>query len=236
MPVQVFVLLEASSANQSSQEETEDDQPLISRTKIKTEIKQEKASKRKAEEMEDEDDETFEDPKKKKKKAKEAKEAKKEKPDKKPTQNGTSPTKRAKKEKEEEETWKWYCVLTVEQFLSTLNAIGNRWEEEKHEDGVKWKTLEHKGPVFAADYEPLPDHVKFKYNGKVVRLSSPAEEVASFYAHMLDHDYVTKDVFNKNFFKDWRKFMTQSEKELVTDLKKCDFTEMHTYFKGRFSL
>lgn len=107
-----------------------------------------------------------------------------------------------------------------------------RWEEEKHEDGVKWKTLEHKGPVFAADYEPLPKNVKFKYNGKEMKLSTSAEEVAAFYAHMLDHDYVTKEVFNKNFFKDWRKFMTQSEKEVITDLKKCDFTDMHSYFKG----
>ena len=36
-------------------------------------------------------------------------------------------------------------------------------------------------------------------------LSEEAEEVATFYAKMLEHDYVTKDVFNKNFFKDWRK-------------------------------
>ena len=111
----------------------------------------------------------------------------------------------------------------------------NRWEEEKHEDGVKWKSLEHKGPVFAPPYETLPKSVKFRYDGKDMKLSVEAEEVASFYAHMLDHDYVTKDVFNKNFFKDWRKFMTSAEKETITDLKKCDFTQMHTYFKGKLS-
>ena len=110
------------------------------------------------------------------------------------------------------------------------------WEEEKHKDGVKWKSLEHKGPVFATDYEPLPGSVKFKYNGKDMNLCTAAEEVASFYGAMLDHDYVTKDVFNKNFFKDWRKFMTHSEKEIITDLKKCDFTYMLTYFKGMTSL
>lgn len=109
----------------------------------------------------------------------------------------------------------------------------SRWEEEKHEDGVKWKSLEHKGPVFAADYEPLPGNIKFKFNGKEMKLSPAAEEVATFYAAMLDHEYVTKEIFNKNFFKDWRKFMTQSEKEIITDLKKCDFTHMLTYFKGK---
>ena len=75
--------------------------------------------------------------------------------------------------------------------------VCHRWEEERHEDGVKWKSLEHKGPVFASSYEPLPKDVKFKYQGKEMKLSTASEEVASFYAHMLDHDYVTKEIFNK---------------------------------------
>merc|ERR1712071_673612 len=125
-----------------------------------------------------------------------------------------SPKKNGKKNVKEEKTWKW-------------------WEEERNEDGVKWKSLEHKGPLFAAEYEPLPKHIKFKYNGKEMKLTQDTEEVASFYGHMLDHDYTTKEIFNKNFFKDWRKFMTQSEKEIITDLSKCDFTHMNTYFKEK---
>lgn len=57
-----------------------------------------------------------------------------------------------------------------------------------------------------------------------MELSHAAEEVATFYAKMLDHDYTSKPIFNKNFFKDWRKVMIHSEKEKITDLKKCDFT------------
>ena len=41
-----------------------------------------------------------------------------------------------------------------------------RWEEEKKDDGVKWHFLEHKGPVFAPPYEPLPKDVKFYYDGR----------------------------------------------------------------------
>lgn len=41
--------------------------------------------------------------------------------------------------------------------------------------------------------------------GKAMKLSPGAEEVATFYAKMLDHEYTTKDIFRKNFFKDWRK-------------------------------
>nr|CAH0105880.1 unnamed protein product [Daphnia galeata] len=204
------VPLASRSFSQTSQDSEDDDQPLAFRKKIKTEVKAEKPVKRKAEDMVVDDEDDYASSKKKKKKGKEEKKGKAA-----ATANGASPTKRVKKEKkEEEETWKW-------------------WEEEKHEDGVKWKSLEHKGPVFASDYEPLPGNVKFKYNGKEMKLSTAAEEVGSFYAAMLDHDYVTKDVFNKNFFKDWRKFMTHSEKEIITDLKKCDFTYMLTYFKAK---
>ncbi|RXM99311.1 DNA topoisomerase 1, partial [Acipenser ruthenus] len=49
------------------------------------------------------------------------------------------------------------------------------WEEEKYEDG------------------------------KPMTLSLAAEEVAGFFAHMLDHEYTTKEVFRNNFFTHWRK-------------------------------
>ncbi|CAB1336063.1 unnamed protein product, partial [Coregonus sp. 'balchen'] len=91
-------------------------------------------------------------------------------------------------------------------------------EEERSTDGSKWKFLEHKGPVLAPPYEPLPGHVRFFYDGKPLRLSAPAEEVATFFAKMLDHEYTTKDMFRKNFYKDWRK---------------CNFTEMSEYFKAQ---
>uniref|UniRef100_A0A667XJN1 DNA topoisomerase I n=1 Tax=Myripristis murdjan TaxID=586833 RepID=A0A667XJN1_9TELE len=119
-----------------------------------------------------------------------------------------------KGKKEPEEKWKW-------------------WEEERYTDGSKWRFLEHKGPVFAPPYEPVPSNVKFYYDGKHMRLSPQAEEVATFFAKMLDHDYTTKDIFRKNFFKDWRKEMTSEEKATITDLKKCNFAEMNEYFKAQ---
>merc|ERR1712032_91284 len=41
----------------------------------------------------------------------------------------------------------------------------------------------------------------------------------------------TKEVFNKNFFKDWRKTMSAGEKEIIRDLSKCDFSEIDAHFK-----
>jgi DNA topoisomerase I len=79
----------------------------------------------------------------------------------------------------------------------------------------------------------LPNEINFYYNNDKVKLSIGAEEVMTFYAKMLDHDYTKKDVFNTNFFNDWRKFMTDKERKMITDLKKCNFQEVFEYFKKK---
>ncbi len=56
-------------------------------------------------------------------------------------------------------------VLFVSLLLSSTSWLFHRWEEEKYEDGIKWRFLEHKGPYFPPEYQPLPDDVKFYYNG-----------------------------------------------------------------------
>ncbi|KAI1890244.1 hypothetical protein AGOR_G00151720 [Albula goreensis] len=168
----------------------------------------------------DEDDSEF---KPKKIKVENDKKAKKRKPDddedikpKKKTKDKKNAAADGKKKakKEPEEKWKW-------------------WEEERYTDGSKWRFLEHKGPVFAPPYDPLPSNVKFYYDGKSFKLGEKAEEVATFFAKMLEHEYTTKDIFRKNFFKDWRKEMTSEEKGKITDLTKCDFSEMSEYFKAQ---
>ncbi|CAK8696169.1 unnamed protein product [Clavelina lepadiformis] len=123
---------------------------------------------------------------------------------------------KAKKVKKEDpaEKWKW-------------------WEEadQGKDSGVKWKFLEHKGPVFAPPYEPLPHNIHFKYDGEVMKLQLESEEVMTFYAKMLNHDYTSKKDFNKNFFSDWRKTMNKTEKTTITDLGKCDFSSVFNYFQ-----
>ncbi|XP_058062940.1 DNA topoisomerase I, mitochondrial [Anopheles bellator] len=214
-------------------EESEDDIPLSKRKKKdaddgyeegkKKKIKVEKKDKKKLKKRSCDSDEDGDDDDYGKKKSKKAK-IKKESLAKQDVQKTKlvvktevktepSPTKggRKKKEEEEQEVWKW-------------------WEEEKREDGGKWTFLEHKGPVFAPPYDPLPENVKFEYDGREMKLSVNAEEVAGFYARMLDHDYTSKAAFNDNFFKDWRRTMTESERARITDLSKCNFRSMAAYF------
>ncbi|CAH1183137.1 unnamed protein product [Phaedon cochleariae] len=193
----------ASNTKRKIESDDEEDIPLSARKKPKLE-KPEKKKKKKKRDL-DEEEEEYNDYKPEKKIKKE-KHIKKEPVKESPKKGG-----KKKKEEEEPEVWKW-------------------WEEEKKEDGVKWTFLEHKGPVFAPPYEPIPTSVKFYYDGKELLLSEQAEEVAGFYAKMLDHDYTTKEVFNKNFFKDWRKVMTEKERALIVDLKKCNFKKMQAYF------
>ncbi|XP_016840515.1 DNA topoisomerase I, mitochondrial isoform X2 [Nasonia vitripennis] len=181
--------------------ETSDEDDDIPLSARKKPKKEPVAKKQKKKKKVESEDEEYDEP--------EEKPQKKRKPKAEKTEN--SSPKKKKKEEEEPEVWKW-------------------WEEEKKNDGTKWHFLEHKGPVFAPEYEPLPPSVKFYYNGKEMKLTQDTEEVATFYARMLEHDYTTKQVFNDNFFHDWREVMTESERAKITDLKKCNFTEMHKYF------
>jgi DNA topoisomerase IB len=54
--------------------------------------------------------------------------------------------------------------------LMSLCLVFERWEEERYPEGIKWKFLEHKGPVFAPPYEPLPESVKFYYDGELFQV------------------------------------------------------------------
>jgi len=187
--------------------------------------KPKKSKKRKKSESDEEED--FKPAKKSKKPPPKKQPIKQEPPSKSKTkpkikQEAPSPTKRGgkggkvKKEEEKVEVWKW-------------------WEEDgekKKDDGTKWYFLEHQGPLFAPAYDPLPETVRFYYDKKKMRLSEETEEVASFYGRMLDHDYTTKEGFNKNFFGCWRKVMNEKEKENIRDLSKCDFSEMLSYWKS----
>lgn len=51
----------------------------------------------------------------------------------------------------------------------------------------------------------VPQSARVVSAGKPVKLSLPAEEVATLYGKMLHLECTTKEVFQRNFFSDWRK-------------------------------
>ncbi|KWU42448.1 hypothetical protein RHOSPDRAFT_21228 [Rhodotorula sp. JG-1b] len=109
----------------------------------------------------------------------------------------------------------------------------HKWWEEQNDGEEKWKTLEHNGVMFPPEYEP--HGVRMKYNGKEVQLAPEAEEVASFFAAILETDYVKNPVFVKNFFSDWKKVLKQHPCPDGTEIKdydKCDFTPIFAYLEA----
>ncbi|KAI0744043.1 hypothetical protein C8Q80DRAFT_1220790 [Daedaleopsis nitida] len=190
--------------------------------------------KRKVKEESDADDESLSDddkPLKKKPATKKAAATKKVKAeasdDVKPKKRGvkkeenveaTSKKGKAKKEEEAEDTYKW-------------------WEEQNaNRDGsVKWGTLEHNGVYFPPPYEPLPHHVKMKYNGQVVDLPPESEEVAGFYGAMLETEHAKDAKFNGNFFEDFLKILKKYPPRNGVKISKfelCDFRPMFDHFEA----
>ncbi|KAI9316023.1 hypothetical protein BX666DRAFT_1953961 [Dichotomocladium elegans] len=139
---------------------------------------------------------------------------------KKEQENPSLSTKKAKakaKKEEEENIYKW-------------------WEEEEQQemnadDSIKWTTLEHNGVLFPPEYEP--HGVKMKYDGKPIWLSPEAEEVASFFAALLETDYAKNPKFCQNFFRDWRAVLAKDPRNpKITSFEKCDFRPIWEKFEA----
>ncbi|CAH1758511.1 1202_t:CDS:2 [Entrophospora sp. SA101] len=74
-----------------------------------------------------------------------------------------------------------------------------------------------------------------KYNGLEIKLTPEAEEVATFYAALLNTDYVKNDTFNKNFFKDWQVILEESEENpLIEDFEKYEKTRVDEFYGYRY--
>uniref|UniRef100_A0A4W5QME8 Uncharacterized protein n=1 Tax=Hucho hucho TaxID=62062 RepID=A0A4W5QME8_9TELE len=82
------------------------------------------------------------------------------------------------------------CLKLRERAIDMLTAGISFIASGHYNNGKKWTTWKHKGPLFPPEYEPLPNN---------------------FYAKMLDHEYTTKSSEEK-------KAMTKEQKQ-VTDYK-----------------
>ncbi|XP_051970173.1 DNA topoisomerase I, mitochondrial-like [Xyrauchen texanus] len=194
----------------TAKQETDCESPGITRVSPPVKIKKKKVKDEKSEEKHDTRDKHQESVRKRKS-SEHDKSEKKKKIKRDTDEDKKEKVKKDVKKNEEPDKWKW-------------------WEEGKSSDSQKWRSLEHKGPYFPPEYEPLPDNITFYYDGQPLKLSPATEEIATFFAKMLDHEYTSKDVFQNNFFTDWKEEMTKDERKLIKTLSKCDFSEMHKYF------
>lgn len=108
------------------------------------------------------------------------------------------------------------------------------WEDENFGEGEeRWQTLEHAGVIFPPPYEPLPSYVKLYYDGKQVDLPPLAEEVAGYFAAMIDTDHAKNPVFQQNFFNDFLQVLEESGgcNVAIKEFEKCDFSKMAAFFE-----
>ncbi|KAL6080480.1 DNA topoisomerase I [Balamuthia mandrillaris] len=113
--------------------------------------------------------------------------------------------------------------------------VQRKWWSDEHRlpEGAKWRTLEHNGVLFPPAYRP--HGAKMLYDGEPVELTAEQEEVATFYAQHLETLHSKQEVFNQNFFKDFRKLLesTPQTHQRITEFHKCDFGPIHRFLQQR---
>jgi len=157
--------VKAPSKKKVKKEESgsEDDEPVT-----KTKTKKRKAPKKQKVKEESDDAAESEDDKPVKKKPAKKTSAKKAKVKEEEDASGSDtpkPKKKSKANKEVEASPKKGKTKTKDE--TEEEAVYRWWEaQDPNGDGTeKWQTLEHNGVIFPPPYEPLPRHVKMKYNG-----------------------------------------------------------------------
>lgn len=114
------------------------------------------------------------------------------------------------------------------------------WEHMDEDEDIKWHTLEHKGVLFPPTY--VPHRVPLVYDGKPIVLDADSEEVASFFAAVVDSQYGKNPVFQKNFFRDFLVVLKAGRKaakvsgtalpadtSVIESFDKCDFSKIAAY-------
>lgn len=88
----------------------------------------------------------------------------------------------------------------------------------------RWSTLSHNGVIFPPHY--VSHGTPLLYDGNKVYLDPVAEEIATIYAKYLESDYFKNPVFRKNFWKDFKKLVKDTE---IKDFDKCNFELLRQY-------
>lgn len=65
------------------------------------------------------------------------------------------------------------------------------------------------------------------YKGKPVKLTAEAEEIATMYAVMRNTEYYNKELFKKNFWKEFSSVL--GDDHTIQDLEHCDFTPIYEW-------
>ena len=130
---------------------------------------------------------------------------------------------------------KWKNNISLSKpFLYEVN-VEQWWKADIKKGGKKWTTLSQKGPYFTHITQPYKFlGASLRYEGKDYKLSPKEEKVASFYAKRIISEKgggvieeLTKDnVFNGNFWKDFKTYLSPEHKRIFKDFNKIGWNNI----------
>eukprot|EP00357_Protocruzia_adherens_P032002 CAMPEP_0114998046 /NCGR_PEP_ID=MMETSP0216-20121206/15264_1 /TAXON_ID=223996 /ORGANISM="Protocruzia adherens, Strain Boccale" /LENGTH=603 /DNA_ID=CAMNT_0002362549 /DNA_START=157 /DNA_END=1969 /DNA_ORIENTATION=+ len=125
-------------------------------------------------------------------------------------------------------------VKKLKQAANALDAIDTqkKWYEKDEicsddDDGTKWSSLEHHGPIFNPRYEP--HGVKVLYKGEPATLEASIEEACTYWAQVCGTDWEHKEAFRKNFSKELMGMVGRDH--TIKSLDDCDFSAIVSHLQ-----
>lgn len=113
----------------------------------------------------------------------------------------------------------------IESVTDSASGGSNNFLFRSKASKNKWNELIHNGIKFPPEYEKK--NIPLIYDQKEIILDELAEEFAFIYAKYLGSEYVSINLFNKNFFNDWKKILGQNSE--IKSFELCDFSLMKKY-------
>ena len=108
------------------------------------------------------------------------------------------------------------------------NNINNNEDENENEE-IKWTHLEHNGVLFPPSY--IPHNVKILYKNAPFTLNPSQEEIATFWAGLLESEISKKPIAIKNFSKEFKSYLPEEYKN--SDFNDFDFTPIQNYLQEK---
>ena len=121
-------------------------------------------------------------------------------------------------------------IININKWWEDSNIEENNKEDSENEnenETTRWKHLEHNGVLFPPSY--IPHNIKILYKNSPIDLNPEQEEIATFWAGLLESDISKKPIAIKNFSKEFKSVLPDEYKN--SDFNDFDFTPIQKYLQ-----
>ena len=101
-------------------------------------------------------------------------------------------------------------IININKWWEETNTEENNKEESENEnenETIRWNNLEHNGVLFPPSY--IPHNIKILYKNSPINLNPEQEEIATFWAGLLESDISKKPIAIKNFSKEFKSYLPE---------------------------